>query len=234
MVGVVEEAGREKHLALFRAHPDLAGRLAQRGELTPESTREQAAAGLAAADAGVIERIRALNDRYRQRFGFPFIICARLNHADAILRAMESRLENDPERECRTALEEIAKIARLRLADLVAETPASGKLTTHVLDTAQGRPAAGVRVVLKCERSGGAWEVVTETVTNADGRTDAPLVAGERLTAGLYEIEFHIGSYFPGGFFDMVPIRFRVADAGAHYHVPLLCSPWSYSTYRGS
>jgi 5-hydroxyisourate hydrolase len=105
-----------------------------------------------------------------------------------------------------------------------------GRLTTHVLDTAAGRPAAGVAIVL---RRDGA--VIAETTTDADGRTAAPLAEGEAFAAGTYEIEFAVGAYFRGaGFLDRVPVRFVVEHADAHYHVPLLCSPWAYSTYRGS
>jgi 5-hydroxyisourate hydrolase len=104
----------------------------------------------------------------------------------------------------------------------------SGRLTTHVLDTARGVPAAGVPVTLR--RDG---RVLAQAVTNADGRTDAPLL--EALEAGIYEITFDAGAYLGGeGFLDEVPVRFRVDDPGAHHHVPLLLSPWSYTTYRGS
>ncbi len=104
----------------------------------------------------------------------------------------------------------------------------SGRLTTHVLDTARGVPAAGVPVTLR--RDG---RVLAETVTNAQGRTDAPLLEG--LEAGVYEITFDAGAYLAGeGFLGEVPVRFRVDDPGAHVHVPLLLSPWSYTTYRGS
>jgi 5-hydroxyisourate hydrolase len=103
-------------------------------------------------------------------------------------------------------------------------------LTTHVLDTAHGRPAAGVAIALR--RRG---EVIARTTTNADGRTDAPLVPQGELAAGEYELEFAVGDYFgERAFLDRVPVRFIVADPDAHYHVPLLVSPWSYSTYRGS
>lgn len=109
-----------------------------------------------------------------------------------------------------------------------------GTLTTHVLDTAQGRPGAGIQVELFA-LEGAARRPLASTRTNSDGRTDAPLLEGEALRAGTYELAFHIGAYFGGqGFLDVVPVRFRVADASQHYHVPLLCSPWSYTTYRGS
>ena len=110
----------------------------------------------------------------------------------------------------------------------------AGKLTTHILDTAHGKPAAGVRIVLQRVEPDGSLVDLGETVTNSDGRTDGPLLAGDAFGVGTYVLNFHIGSYFTEGFLDVVPIRFRIADEGAHYHVPLLCSPWSYSTYRGS
>jgi len=109
-----------------------------------------------------------------------------------------------------------------------------GKLTTHVLDTAGGRPGAGIRVELFLLEAG-AWKLLKATKTNADGRTDAPLLEGEAFRAGTYQLVFHVGAYFgKQGFLDEVPVRFGIADAAAHFHVPLLCSPWSYTTYRGS
>lgn len=109
-----------------------------------------------------------------------------------------------------------------------------GKLTTHVLDTASGRPGAGMTIELFYLR-GGDWTPLKTVVTNADGRTDGPLLEGAALGKGTYELRFHVGEYFNGrGFFEAVPVRFRIDDPGGNYHVPLLCSPWSYTTYRGS
>jgi len=109
-----------------------------------------------------------------------------------------------------------------------------GKLTTHVLDTARGKPGAGIPVELyRLENETGT--LVAKATTNRDGRTDAPLLEGAGLRTGTYQLVFRIGAYFAGeGFLDVVPIRFTIADAAAHYHVPLLCSPWGYTTYRGS
>ncbi|MFL6565902.1 MAG: hydroxyisourate hydrolase [Burkholderiales bacterium] len=109
-----------------------------------------------------------------------------------------------------------------------------GRLTTHVLDTARGKPGAGIPVELyRLENEIGT--LVAKATTNRDGRTDAPLLEGADLRAGTYQLVFRIGAYFAGeGFLDVVPIRFTIADAAAHYHVPLLCSPWGYTTYRGS
>ena len=108
----------------------------------------------------------------------------------------------------------------------------SAKLSTHVLDLATGKPAAGMKIELRNLSTGALLKTVT---TNADGRTHAPLLAGDELHADEYELLFHVGGYFHDkSFLDRVPIRFRIADAAASYHVPLLCTPWAYSTYRGS
>jgi hydroxyisourate hydrolase len=114
-------------------------------------------------------------------------------------------------------------------------------LTTHVLDITRGGPAAGVRVELY-EFAADGRRLITTTTTNSDGRTDAPLIAAGEARVGAFELVFHAGDYFRRSgarladppFLDVVPIRFAVADPAAHYHVPLLVSPWSYSTYRGS
>ena len=109
-----------------------------------------------------------------------------------------------------------------------------GKLTTHVLDTAHGKPGAGMEIEL-WKLDSGDWSVLKKIKTNSDGRTDRPLLEGEALGAGTYQLVFHVGEYYEAeGFLDLVPVRFRIADPGQHYHVPLLCSPWSYTTYRGS
>src|ERR1700750_2230375 len=115
-----------------------------------------------------------------------------------------------------------------------------GRLTTHVLDTAHGKPGAGIELALY--RVDGERTRVAVGTTNADGRTDRPLLEGEALTNGVYEIVFRVAAYFARTgatlpqppFVGDVVLRFGVADSTAHYHVPLLVSPWSYSTYRGS
>lgn len=118
-----------------------------------------------------------------------------------------------------------------------------GKLTTHVLDTANGKPAANMAIELWAINSqSGEKTLIRAIVTNADGRTDSPLLSDAELKVGVYELVFAVGEYFDRystqapnpPFLNQVPIRFGVADETAHYHVPLLTSPWSYSTYRGS
>jgi 2-oxo-4-hydroxy-4-carboxy-5-ureidoimidazoline decarboxylase len=115
-------ATRDRQMALIRAHPDLAGRLAQQKKLTAESTREQASAGLDRLTDAELAEFTRQNEAYRARFGFPFIICARLNAKDSILAAMHERLENPLETEFATALGEIEKIAWLRLQDVLKQT----------------------------------------------------------------------------------------------------------------
>jgi len=115
-----------------------------------------------------------------------------------------------------------------------------GKLSTHVLDTSTGKPAINMRLQLVW-LSGEVRRVLRDTKTNADGRTDAPLMSGN-LNVGTYELVFYLADYFKENgmelpnppFLTQVPLRFGIADPDGNYHVPLLCSPWSYSTYRGS
>lgn len=116
-----------------------------------------------------------------------------------------------------------------------------GYLTTHVLDTAKGLPAQGVRIALY-KLTGDAREMIAQTVTNADGRTDSPILPQSDFAPGTYELVFHAGEYLRATgqagddplFLDQIPLRFGMSDATAHYHVPLLLSAYGYSTYRGS
>jgi len=118
----------------------------------------------------------------------------------------------------------------------------SGKLTTHVLDTAQGCPAAQMTIELWLLSSNNDRKLLKTICTNSDGRTDAPLLIDSEFQVGVYELVFFTGDYFDRydenlpkpHFLDRIPIQFGIADPSVHYHVPLLVSPWSYSTYRGS
>jgi len=114
-----------------------------------------------------------------------------------------------------------------------------GRLTTHILDTASGRPAAGLVVELWRPESA---QLLNKATTNADGRMDGPILEGAAFTAGIYELRFRAGDYWRSSgialagpaFLDVIPVRFGIADPSQHYHVPLLLSPYGYSTYRGS
>ncbi|HEY9626447.1 MAG TPA: hydroxyisourate hydrolase [Coleofasciculaceae cyanobacterium] len=122
----------------------------------------------------------------------------------------------------------------------------AGKLTTHVLDTAQGCPGEGIAIALFSIGSSGEKTLIKTVYTNADGRTDTPLLSESEMQSGVYELTFTLGEYFARQavkqdtalpnppFLDRIPLQFGIADINTHYHVPLLVSPWSYSTYRGS
>lgn len=117
----------------------------------------------------------------------------------------------------------------------------AGYLTTHVLDTAKGCPAEGIRIAL-FRVNGTSLEKLAETVTNSDGRTDVPILPQDKFSTGTYELVFYCGDYLRATklsdddplFLDQIPIRFGMSEAASHYHVPLLLSPYGYSTYRGS
>ena len=240
----VAEAGAAEQLALIRSHPELAGKVARAGDMTAESRREQGGLGLDRLGDADFARFERLNAAYRGRFAFPFVVCVRRHTRDSVLDQFERRLGHGPDEERAAALAEIGHIARLRLVDAVegpGKPKTDGRLSTHVLDTTAGRPAAGIRVELR-EIGAGAEALLAVAVTNADGRTDAPLLAGVPLRIGRYRLDFHVGAYFAARqsatadppFLDIVPVRFAIADPEGHYHVPLLVSPWSYATYRGS
>jgi 2-oxo-4-hydroxy-4-carboxy-5-ureidoimidazoline decarboxylase len=239
---VVATASEAEQLSLIRGHPELASQRA--GSMTVESRREQGALGLDRLSEAEFALFGRLNAAYAQRFGFPFIICVRRHTRDSILELYERRLGNAPGAERLAALEEIGHIARLRLNDAIdgpGKPKTDGRLSTHVLDTVTGKPASGVRIVLS-ELGASAEGLLKETITNADGRTDEPLLGAAPLRIGRYQLEFHLGAYFAASrhpvakppFLDVVPIRFAIAEPEGDYHVPLLVSPWSYATYRGS
>ena len=236
MMAAVRSARPGRLAAFIGGHPELGSRV-RRSDLTTDSQAEQGGLGLDRLSAEEFERFSRLNAAYREKFGIPFIICVRRHTRDSILRQFERRLAHDTDAERSAALAEIGLITRLRLVALVdgpGVPVTTGRLSTHVLDTVTGHPAAGVRITLH-EIGATARAQLLETVTNADGRTDAPLISGEPLRIGTYELTFHMGDYFgEAGFIDVVPLRFSIAEPEGHYHVPLLVTPWSYTTYRGS
>jgi 2-oxo-4-hydroxy-4-carboxy-5-ureidoimidazoline decarboxylase len=244
MMGALRAAPRERQLEFLRGHPDLAGKAARAGAVTDDSRREQASVGLDSLSEEAFARFHRLNDAYKAKFGFPFMICVRRHTRESILAQFERRLGNDASTEFAAALQEVFYITRLRVAGKVAGEgmPAvNGRLSTHVLDTHAGRPAVGVAVELY-ELTGQNTHCIQAAITNIDGRTDKPLIADRPLPIGRYELRFAIGNHFRSRgidsgdppFLDVVPLRFSIAEPEGHYHVPLLCTPWSYSTYRGS
>lgn len=240
IVKTLHTATSEDRLAVLDAHPDLAGRAALAGDLAPDSRDEQAAAGLDHLTEEELARFHKLNDSYRSRFGFPFIMAVRNANKHQILAAFAHRITNSPAVEEETAIDEVGKIVWMRLLTQV-EPAATGRLTVHVLDTARGLPAAGMTIEL-FRRHGQTLTMLGKFQTNREGRLDQPALDGSALEAGHYELLFHTAAYFlttgqmlaAPPFLDDIPIRFAIANPEAHYHVPLLVSPWSFSTYRGS
>ena len=242
---VVDRASSELRLALIKAHPDLANKTQRAAGLTAESSAEQGSVGLDRLSDAEYEAFERVNNAYRAKFGFPYIVCVRRHTRDSILRDFERRLPNDANTEAQKSIEEICRIAALRVDQLVVSNDrleVHGRLSTHVLDTHSGRPAAGIAVELVELSELGASRVVTRAVTNADGRTDQPLIHGRPVPIGRYELTFQVGAYFADRgvpqsdppFLDRIPLQFAVSDPEGHLHVPLLVTPWSYATYRGS
>lgn len=245
MTSAVRAAPRDRQVALIKGHPDLAGKAARAGDMTADSKFEQASAGLDRLSEREFADFHRLNDSYKAKFGIPFIICVRRHTKDSILRQFERRLANDAAAEEKAALEEVFRITALRLdgrVDAADRLKVHGRISTHVLNTCSGIPAAAVKIELLEISGNGDRRVIATAQTNQDGRTDHPLIGGRPVPIGCYELQFHMADYFADAgmpladlpFLDIVPVRFAVGEPEAHYHVPLLATPWSYSTYRGS
>lgn len=244
LMRAVQQKTAEELLVFLNAHPTLGGREARAGAMTVESAREQAGLGVVSLSGDEARTLEVLNASYQAKFDFPFLICARRHTRPSILRALRERLENGFEQELANALVEIEHIGRLRLVDRVTGAGAPnvvGRLSTHVLDTHAGRPADNVKIEL-FERGHISPVRLVETTTNMEGRTDQPLLAGAPLRIGRYELVFHMGAYYRQRaaiatgqpFLDEVCVRFGISEPEGHYHVPLVVTPWSYATYRGS
>jgi 2-oxo-4-hydroxy-4-carboxy-5-ureidoimidazoline decarboxylase len=245
MKAAVDRAPPELRLALIRAHPDLADKTQRAAGLTAESGAEQNSVGLDRLSDGEYRAFERVNNAYRAKFGFPYIVCVRRHSKDSILRDFERRLPNGAVAEVANSIAEICRIAALRVDQLVASDdrlPVHGRLSTHVLDTHSGKPATGIPVELIELSALGENRVVARTLTNHDGRTDQPLIGGRPVPIGDYELRFKVADYFASKnvplsdppFLDSIPLRFSVSDPEGHLHVPLLVTPWSYATYRGS
>ncbi len=245
MKETIERATPELRLALIKAHPDLADKTQRAAGLTAESNAEQNSAGLDRLSDAEYDAFERVNQAYRAKFGIPYIVCVRRHTKDSILRDFEQRLPNDAATEMLRSIAEVCRIAALRLDQVVTaadKLKVHGRLSTHVLDNHSGRPAPDIEVELVELAALGENRVVTRAVTNHDGRTDQPLIGGRPLPIGRYELRFAVGKYFRDRgvplsdppFLDDVPLRFAISEPEGHYHVPLLVTPWSYSTYRGS
>jgi 2-oxo-4-hydroxy-4-carboxy-5-ureidoimidazoline decarboxylase len=238
LMQAVEQSSEDVKLAFLRQHPALSPKAMADPALTAESRSEQGGLGMASLGDG-LARFEAASAAYEARFALPYITCVRRMTPPFVLRGLEQRLTNTKTQEIAAALREIGFITRLRLVDRVSGPGmpgVAGHLSTHVLDTARGKAAAGIRIELLRE-----GVMIKEGVTNQDGRTDEPLLHGEPLRMGRYELRFHVETYYAGWpnvtdppWFDVIPIRVGIAEPEGHYHIPLLLNAWTYSTYRGS
>ncbi|MGY8667521.1 2-oxo-4-hydroxy-4-carboxy-5-ureidoimidazoline decarboxylase [Bradyrhizobium sp. UFLA05-109] len=245
MTAAVDGAAPELRLALIKAHPDLADKTQRAAGLTADSNAEQNSVGLDRLSDAEYTAFERINNAYRAKFGIPYIVCVRRHTKDSILRDFEQRLPNDAATETQRSIAEICRISALRLDQLVVaddRLKVHGKLSTHVLDNHSGTPAPGIAVELVELAALGESRIIARAVTNHDGRTDQPLIGGRPLPIGRYELRFSVGKYFAARgvptsdppFLDEIPLRFAISEPEGHYHVPLLVTPWSYSTYRGS
>jgi 2-oxo-4-hydroxy-4-carboxy-5-ureidoimidazoline decarboxylase len=238
LMKAVQAAPPDLCVTFLRGHPALSPKALADPALTASSRSEQTGLGMTSLgdDLARFERGSAA---YEARFGFPFITCVRRLTPPFVLGALEKRLSNDAHAERAAALAEIGHITRLRLVDRITGPgmpKTTGHLSSHVLDTVRGKAAAGVKIELFRE-----GVLIKQGVTNSDGRTDEPLLHDEPLRIGRYELRFHVAEYFADtGFgtdpvwYDIIPIRFGVAEPEGRYHIPLLLGVWSYTTYRGS
>jgi 2-oxo-4-hydroxy-4-carboxy-5-ureidoimidazoline decarboxylase len=245
MKSAIGRTSEDLRLELIGSHPDLADKTRLAAGLTAESTAEQTSAGLDQLSEAEYQAFERVNNAYRAKFGFPYIVCVRRHTKDSILTDFARRLPNDPATEIATSVAEICRIAALRLDELVAAAdrlPVHGNLSTHVLDNHSGKPAAGIEVELVERSLLGPSRVLARAVTNSDGRTDQPLIGGRPVPIGRYELNFGVGKYFrernvplsDPPFLDDISLRFSASEPEGHLHVPLLVTPWSYATYRGS
>jgi 2-oxo-4-hydroxy-4-carboxy-5-ureidoimidazoline decarboxylase len=243
MKGAVRAVDNAQKLAFLRQHPELAGKAAQAGSMTADSTSEQDSAGLARLSPEEFQDLRDLNKAYAGKFGFPFIICVRRHTKDSIFRQFESRLQNTVAAELDAALLEIFRITALRLDQHVSAEDrlnVHGFMDVHVIDLQRGRPAIGLAVELRELSGSDGGSLLKASTINGRGVTDTPWFEHRPIPIGHYELRFSVGDYLASmgeapsaPFLDIVPVRFAVADAEGRYHIPLRITPWSYTVYRG-
>ncbi len=238
LMAAAQAAPDDLCLEFLRGHPPLSPQALADPQLTASSRAEQQDLGISSL-GDQLALFEACSAAYEARFGIPFIVCVRRQTPAFVLRGLRQRLTHTSDQERAAALAEIGHITRLRLVDRVTGPGlprVAGQLSAHVLDTARGRAAAGIPIEVLRE-----GVLIRQGVTNQAGRTDAPLLADQPLRIGRYELRFDVADYYAGWpgaadppFYDVIPIRFSVAEPEGHYHIPLLLNAWSYTTYRGS
>ena len=228
-----DECDKKDWLESFTHHP----KIGDKKSLTEKfAGKEQA--GVAAATKEIIEALAKANEEYESKFRFIFIVCATGRSAEEMLSLLNDRLKNDKDSELNIAMGEQHKITLIRFKNLFNDFQflKMSQVTTHVLDISAGKPGKNISVRLM-QNVNNEWKSIAQGITNTDGRVTDLLPAKKNLSAGNYKIVFETGNYYAGQniktFYPAVEIQFTIFD-DSHYHVPLLISPFGFSTYRGS
>ena len=235
MTQAVRDAGTERQGTLIRSHPDLAGKAAREGAVTADSAREQMSAGLDRLSEEEFAAFHRLNEAYRAKFNMPFVVCVRRHGKESILRLFEQRLRHERRRSGRRRWPKSSASPRCGSTSGYRRRIAS-KFTggfRPMCSTPIAAVPGGVQIEFLEVFSSGKSRVLTRATTNADGRTDRPLIADAPIPIAHYELRFAVGDYFarqgtPAAdppFLGIVPVRFAIAEPEAHYHIPLWLRP---------
>lgn len=229
------ECGMEDFLEAFTHHPEI-------GDIKSlqEKYAGQEQASISEANNETIQTLMDANKEYKEKFGFIFIVCATGKSAVEMLQLLHCRLENTVEEEINIAMGEQMKITTIRLQKMVQEADwtflKASQITTHVLDTSYGKPGKNICIRLQKKMPTG-WQTMSQGITNADGRVPDLLPPERILPKGSYNVNFDTQTYYntqnTACFYPEVNIQFNIWDEN-HYHIPLLISPFGYTTYRGS
>lgn len=220
-------------LESFRHHPEIGDK-----KSLAEKFAGKEQASVASASEEIIEALGKANKDYEKKFGFIFIVCATGKLPEEMLRLLKDRLKNTTDDELTIAMGEQYKITLIRLKKLLEDLQflKMSQITTHVLDTAAGKPGNGISIMLQQLHTHG-YGTIAQGVTNNDGRIADLLPPDKNLQLGIYKLVFETGIYYSAKsiktFYPLVEIQFMISD-DSHYHIPLLISPFGYSTYRGS
>lgn len=236
-----EECDETDWLEAFSHHPKIGDLDSLKYKFKSTSNiAGQEQAGVKNATNKVLEELSRVNQDYEEKFGFIYIVYASGKTAEKMLSLAKSRLLNTRDAELLIAMGEQQKITINRLKKIFADADwswlAKGQITTHVLDTSTGKPANGITIRLQSQKEKN-WQTIAQGITDVDGRITDLLPMGRQLPAGDYKMIFETHAYFQekntNGFYPFVEVHFTIPD-NAHYHIPLLLSPFGYSTYRGS
>ena len=237
-IHVWQQMNRDDILEAFRAHPMIGADIEElKRNLKSSSWSEKEQSGMQSASDETILALQKSNQQYLDRFGYIFIVCATGKSAEEMLALLRERLHNNTEDELQIAAREQQKITALRLEKWIMSTNnKKSPITTHILDTHRGCPASRVSLELRFF-DGNQFVSMAKGITNDDGRV-ADLLVGQTLEPGIYQMRFETKAYHDNlgikGFYPEVVVTFEVVNVDQHYHIPLLLSPFGYSTYRGS